>query len=82
MLKLSECDYDVECSVYQKRIGDCEKVISPHSALVLCLSISLFLSHSLAFSFPLVLCEEVSPQQINCIVTCRFEDAEARLADA
>lgn len=52
----------------------------------LCLSIShsFSLTPSLSFtpSSAHILCEKVSPQQINCIVTCHFKGTEAQHADA
>lgn len=67
----------------RKERGIVKSHLSPFcTALCLSISVSLplprfLLPPRLPTSF-----EEVSPQQINCIVTCHFEDAEAQLADA
>lgn len=68
----------------KKRKGDCEEsalLILYHSVFLSC-SVSLLLALSLTPSSAHILCEKVSLQQINCIVTCHFKGKEAQHADA
>lgn len=68
-----------------KEKGIVKSHLSPFCT-TLCLSTSLSFcpspSLSLSPSSTLLFYEKVSPQQINCIVTCHFKDAEAQRADA